>query len=164
MALFIFTKSILSNKPIKIFNKGNMIRDFTYVDDIVEGIVRVLKRPATALLNFDQSKPSPANSIAPYRLFNIGNNNPVKLMDYIYALEKALSMTAIKNYLPMQPGDVPRTNSNTDKLKISDFDINIFRKLSDNFLNFLFVSNIGFKIRTLLFMGDFLIIFFILFL
>ena len=117
MALFIFTKSILSNEPIKIFNKGNMIRDFTYVDDIVEGILRVLKKPATTSQKFDQSKPSPATSIAPYRLFNIGNNNPVKLMDYVFALEEALGRTAVKEFLPMQAGDVPNTSSNTDKLR-----------------------------------------------
>ena len=148
MALFIFTKSILSKKPIKIFNNGNMLRDFTYIDDIVEGIVRVLKKPATASPNFDPSNPSPATSLSPYRLFNIGNNNPVKLLDYILALESAIGIKAIKEFLPMQPGDVAKTNSNTDKLNewvdfvpktsvkegISNF-VNWYRKYYGNELN-----------------------------
>jgi UDP-glucuronate 4-epimerase len=107
MALFLFTKAMLAGEPINIFNHGNMVRDFTFVDDIVEGIVRVVDKPAS---------PDPANSSAPYRVFNIGNNQPTPLMDYIAALEVALGLTATKNYLPMQPGDAPATFANTDAL------------------------------------------------
>ncbi len=116
MALFLFTKAILAGEPIDIFNHGNMVRDFTFVDDIVEGLIRVLDKPATPNPAFDAASPDPATSSAPYRVFNIGNNQPTPLMDYIAALESALGITAIKNYLPMQPGDVPATSANTDEL------------------------------------------------
>ena len=116
MALFLFTKAILAGDPIDIFNHGNMVRDFTFVDDIVEGLIRVLDKPATPNPAFNPANPDPATSSAPYRVFNIGNNQPTPLMDYIAALESALGITAIKNYLPMQPGDVPATSANTDEL------------------------------------------------
>ena len=116
MALFLFTKAILAGEPIDIFNHGNMVRDFTFVDDIVEGLIRVLDKPATPNPAFKPANPDPATSSAPYRVFNIGNNQPTPLMDYIAALESALGITAIKNYLPMQPGDVPATSANTDEL------------------------------------------------
>lgn len=116
MALFLFTKAILAGEPIDIFNHGNMVRDFTFIDDIVEGVVRVLDKPATPNPAFDAAHPDPASSSAPYRVFNIGNNQPTPLLDYIAALEKALGLTAKKNYLPMQPGDVPATSANTDEL------------------------------------------------
>jgi UDP-glucuronate 4-epimerase len=116
MALFLFTKAILAGQPIDIFNHGNMVRDFTYVDDIVEGVIRVADKPATANLAFDPANPDPATSSAPYRVFNIGNNQPTPLMDYILALENSLGMTAKKNFLPMQPGDVPATAANIDEL------------------------------------------------
>ncbi len=116
MALFLFTKAMLAGQPIDIFNHGNMVRDFTYVDDIVEGVIRVADKPATANPTFDPANPDPATSSAPYRVFNIGNNQPTPLMDYIHALEVALGMTAKKNYLPMQPGDVPATAANTVEL------------------------------------------------
>ncbi len=116
MALFLFTKAMLEGQAIDIFNNGNMIRDFTFVDDIVEGVIRVMDRPAEADDSFDSDAPDPASSNAPYRVFNIGNNQPVQLMDYISALEKALGKTAIKNFLPMQPGDVPATAASTDAL------------------------------------------------
>jgi UDP-glucuronate 4-epimerase len=116
MALFLFTKAILAGQPIDIYNHGNMVRDFTYVDDIVEGVIRVADKPATANPGFDPTNPDPATSSAPYRVFNIGNSQPIPLMDYISALETALGMTAKKNYLPMQPGDVPATAANTDEL------------------------------------------------
>ena len=116
MALFLFTKAILAGEPIDIFNHGNMVRDFTFVDDIVEGLIRVLDKPATPNPAFNPANPDPATSSAPYRVFNIGNNQPTPLMDYIAALESALGITAIKNYLPMQPGDVPATSANTDEL------------------------------------------------
>ena len=116
MALFKFTQAILSGKPIDIYNHGEMIRDFTYVDDIVEGIVRVTNKPASPDSDFNTALPNPAISNAPYRIFNIGNNNPVSLMLYINALEESLDLQAQKNYLPMQPGDVPVTSANTEAL------------------------------------------------
>ena len=116
MALFLFTKAILAGQPIDIFNHGNMVRDFTFVDDIVEGVIRVADKPATLNPTFNPANPDPATSSAPYRVFNIGNNQPTPLMDYIQALESALGITANKNFLPMQPGDVPVTAANTDEL------------------------------------------------
>ena len=116
MALFLFTKAILEGRPIDVFNYGNMQRDFTFVDDIVEGVIRVMDRVATADPAYDALRADPATSNAPYRVFNIGNNRPTHLMDYIEALEVALGVKAIKNYLPMQPGDVPATAANTDEL------------------------------------------------
>ena len=116
MALFLFTKAILAGQPIDVFNHGNMVRDFTFVDDIVEGMIRVADKPATPNLAFDPVNPDPATSNAPYRVFNIGNDQPTPLMDYIRALESALGVTAKKNYLPIQPGDVPATAANTDEL------------------------------------------------
>jgi UDP-glucuronate 4-epimerase len=116
MALFLFTKAILAGQPIDIFNHGKMIRDFTFVDDIVEAIVRVADKPATPDFAFDPTKPNLATSSAPYRVFNIGNNQPTPLMEFIQALESALGTIAKKNYLPMQSGDVPATAANTDEL------------------------------------------------
>lgn len=117
MALFLFTKAILDGEPIKVFNEGKMQRDFTYIDDIVEGVVRVLDQPATPNPDWDSAKPDPGTSSAPYRIFNIGNNNPVMLMDYIGAIEDALGMTAEKELLPMQPGDVAATYADIDALE-----------------------------------------------
>ena len=116
MALFLFTRAILEGRPIDVFNHGNMVRDFTYIDDIVEGVVRVLDRPAEANPAFDPAKPDPGTSNAPYRVFNIGNSQPTPLSEYIEALEDALGRKAQRNYLPMQPGDVPATSANTDEL------------------------------------------------
>jgi UDP-glucuronate 4-epimerase len=116
MALFLFAEAILEGKPIDVFNHGQMVRDFTYIDDVVEGVIRVIDKPATSNPAFDAANPDPATSNAPYRVFNIGNNQPTPLMDYITALETALSKTAQKNFLPMQPGDVPATAANTDEL------------------------------------------------
>jgi UDP-glucuronate 4-epimerase len=116
MALCLFTQAMLAGRPIEIFNHGNMVRDFTYVDDIVEGVIRVADKPATPDPAFNSAKPDPATSSAPYRVFNIGNNKPTPLMDYIHALESALGITAKKKYLPMQAGDVPATAANTDEL------------------------------------------------
>ena len=116
MALFLFTKAILADEPIQVFNHGEMVRDFTFVDDIVEGIVRLTEKPAAADPQFDASIPDPAISSVPYRIFNIGNGQPVPLMHYIEALEEALGKTAIKEMLPMQPGDVPVTSADTSKL------------------------------------------------
>jgi len=116
MALFLFAKAIQEGRPIDVFNHGSMVRDFTYIDDIVEGVVRVMDKPATANLGFDPSNPDPASSNAPYRIFNIGNNQPTPLMEYINALERSIGKAAVKNYLPMQMGDVPATAANTDEL------------------------------------------------
>ena len=117
MALFKFTKAILEDLPIEVFNHGKHTRDFTYIDDIVEGIVQTLDNPATCNLGWDSNKPDPATSKAPWRIYNIGNNKPVQLMDYIDALEKALGKKAKINFLPLQPGDVPDTYASTDNLK-----------------------------------------------
>jgi len=106
MALQKFTKAILDDKPIKVFNHGRHLRDFTYIDDIVEGIIRVLEKPATPNLRWDSNNPDPASSSAPFRVYNIGNNNPEELMDYIEALEAALGRVAEKELLPLQQGDV----------------------------------------------------------
>lgn len=116
MALFLFTKAILAGKPIDIFNHGKMIRDFTFIDDIVEGVVRTADKPATANPLYDSSKPDPSSSNAPYRIFNIGNNKPTTLMDYINAIESALGVVSQKNYLPMQAGDVLATAASCDEL------------------------------------------------
>jgi UDP-glucuronate 4-epimerase len=109
MALFLFTKAILEGKPINIFNRGEMSRDFTYIDDIVEGIVRVIDNPPASNNNWTGKVPDPSSSKAPYKIFNIGNSSPVKLMDFIEAIETELGIQARKNLLPMQPGDVPST-------------------------------------------------------
>ena len=116
MALFLFAKAILKGEAIPVFNNGQMIRDFTYIDDIVEGVIRVMDKPATPNADFDASLPDPATSAAPYRVFNIGNSRPVPLMDYISSLEQALGVEAIKEFLPMQPGDVPATSADTREL------------------------------------------------
>jgi UDP-glucuronate 4-epimerase len=117
MALFLFTRAILEGRPIEVFNHGQMVRDFTFVDDIVEGVLRVLDKPATAAATFDPANPDPATSNAPYRVFNIGNSQPTPLMDYIHALERAMGKEAKKNFLPMQPGDVPATSADTSELE-----------------------------------------------
>ena len=116
MALFLFTKAILKGEAIPVFNKGQMIRDFTYIDDIIGGVIRVLDKPASANAIFDPNVPDPATSTAPYRIFNIGNGRPVPLMDYISALEQALGMHVIKEFLPMQAGDVLATSADTSEL------------------------------------------------
>ena len=117
MALFLFTKAILEGKPIQVFNEGNMLRDFTYIDDIVEGVVRVTDQTAAPNAGWDSAAPDPGTSSAPYRLYNIGNNNPVQLLDYIAAIEEALGMKAEKELLPMQPGDVAATYADIDALE-----------------------------------------------
>lgn len=116
MALFLFTKAILAGEPIKVFNNGQMQRDFTYIDDIVEGVIRVMDQPASPNPNWDSAAPDPGTSSAPYRIFNIGNNNPVLLTDFIGAIEKALGKTAERELLPMQPGDVAATYADIDAL------------------------------------------------
>jgi UDP-glucuronate 4-epimerase len=117
MALFKFTKGIIEGTPIDVYNRGLMRRDFTYIDDIVEGVIRVLDKTPESNPNWSGDTPDPSSSIAPYKLYNIGNNNPVELMHYIETLEKALGKTAIKNLLPMQPGDVPATYADVSDLE-----------------------------------------------
>ncbi len=120
MALQKFTRAIMNDEPITVYNFGKHRRDFTYIDDIVEGIIRVLDKPATPNLNWDSNNPDPSSSIAPYSVYNIGNNNPVELMDYIEALESSLGKKAKKELLPLQPGDVPDTYADVDDL-VKDF-------------------------------------------
>lgn len=117
MALFLFAKAILENSPIQIFNNGNMTRDFTYIDDIVESIVRVIDKVALPSSEFNMGSPDPVTSNAPYRIFNVGNSQPTPLMDYIGALEKAIGKEAIKEFLPLQLGDVPNTAADTAALE-----------------------------------------------
>ena len=122
MALFLFTKAILTGEPIKIFNNGNMIRDFTYIDDIVESIFRLLKKPPQKNPDYNYKEQDCNNSWAPYKIFNIGNSQPIQLMDYIHELEISLDIKAEKQYLPMQDGDVQITSADT--------------KLLENWINF----------------------------
>ena len=117
MALFLFTKSILEGKAIKVFNNGNMVRDFTYIDDIIESLMRLIHKPATSNIDFDVKSPSSSSSWAPYRIFNIGNSNPTPLMDFISAIEENLGIKAKKEFLGMQPGDVSATSADTSSLE-----------------------------------------------
>src|SRR5699024_3691812 len=112
MALFLFTKAIVNDEPIDVFNHGNMMRDFTYIDDIVESITRLTKRPAQPNPEWSGTNPEPGSSYAPYKVYNIGNNSPVKLMDFIEAIENKLGKKAKKNFMPLQAGDVPETYAN----------------------------------------------------
>jgi len=116
MALFLFTKAILEGRPIDVFNHGQMERDFTYIDDIADGVVRVLDRPAAPSDEFRSERPDPATSNAPYRVFNIGNHQPVPLLEFIGCIEAALGKTAVKRMLPLQDGDVPATYADTQAL------------------------------------------------
>jgi len=116
MALFLFTKAIIEGQPIKVFNNGEMIRDFTYIDDIVEGLIHLIDKPATPKLDFNALTPESSSSWCPYRILNIGNSNPVPLMEFIKAIEESLGKTAKKEYLPLQEGDVPRTFSDSNIL------------------------------------------------
>ena len=135
MALFKFTKAILEEKPIEVFNHGNHTRDFTYIDDIVEGVIKILDGTATSNGEWNSDKPDPASSKVPWRVYNIGNNNPVKLMTYIDALEKALGKKAIINFLPLQLGDVPDTFANVSNLA-KKFDYKPSTEITDGISNF----------------------------
>lgn len=117
MSPFLFADAILHDRPIRVFNQGDMLRDFTYVDDIVEGVIRCIDRVAEPDTAWDAENPDPAGSPAPYRIYNIGNSEPVRLMDFIAAIEKACGKEAVKEYLPMQPGDVYQTNADTSALQ-----------------------------------------------
>jgi UDP-glucuronate 4-epimerase len=116
MALFLFTKAIIEDRAIDVFNHGNMVRDFTFIDDIAQGVVHVLDRLASADPAYDAANPDPARSNVPYRVFNIGNNDPVKLMSFIEAIEACVGKVASKNFLPLQDGDVPATFADVSEL------------------------------------------------
>ncbi len=116
MALFLFTRAIRAGEPIEVFNQGHHRRDFTYIDDIVEGVLRVTARVAAPNPGWDGENPDPATSLAPFRVYNIGNNRPVELLRYIEVIEECLGRKAVKHLLPMQPGDVPETSANIDDL------------------------------------------------
>jgi UDP-glucuronate 4-epimerase len=116
MALFRFTESILEGRPIQIYNYGKMIRDFTYIDDIIESLVLLLNKPAEPDSNFDKNHPDPGSSWAPYKVFNIGNSQPIQLLDYIKTLEMCIGRSALKDYTPIQPGDVPATSADVSEL------------------------------------------------
>ncbi|MDE3235841.1 MAG: NAD-dependent epimerase [Bacteroidota bacterium] len=117
MALFLFTRAIIEGKPLQVFNHGEMYRDFTYVDDIVTGVMKVMQQPPAAdHVNWDAQHPDPAVSSAPYRIYNIGNNKPVKLLDFVEAIEAELKMKANKTFLPLQPGDVVATHADVSDL------------------------------------------------
>jgi UDP-glucuronate 4-epimerase len=135
MALFLFTEAILNGKPIDVFNEGQMQRDFTYVADIVEGIVRVSDHTAATNPDWSSAEPDPATSQAPYRVYNIGNNQPVELIHMIETLEKCLGKTAEKNLMPMQPGDVPATFADVDDL-VRDVDFKPATSIEDGIASF----------------------------
>ncbi len=136
MALFLFTKAALEDRAIDVFNHGNMLRDFTYIDDIVEGVVRVIDNPAKANASWSGKHPDPSNSSAPYKIYNIGNNNPVRLLDFISAIEKKLGKTIQKNMLPLQAGDVPATYANVDDL-VADLDYKPATSIQQGIDNFI---------------------------
>ncbi|MEN8188324.1 MAG: NAD-dependent epimerase [Thermodesulfobacteriota bacterium] len=135
MALFLFTKAILEGRAIDVFNNGNMERDFTYIDDIVEGVVRVINKIPEPSMEWNSNTPDPATSYCPYRVYNIGNNNKEQLLRYITVLEDILGRKADKNFLPMQPGDVPATYANVDDL-VKDFDYKPATTLEEGIGNF----------------------------
>ena len=136
MALFLFTKAILENKAIDIYNHGNMLRDFTYIDDIIKGIIKVIDNPAKADKNWQAKNPKASSSKAPYKVYNIGNNSPVKLMDFIEAIENKLGKKAKKNFLDLQDGDVPKTYANVDSL-IKDFNYKPNTSIQEGINNFI---------------------------
>ena len=117
MALFKFTDAILNGRPIDLYNNGNMVRDFTYIDDVVEGVSRLIDKPTTANEQFETMLPDGGSSDAPWRVFNVGNGQPTPLMDYVSALEKVLGIKAKKNFMELQPGDVLITSSDTSRLE-----------------------------------------------
>ena len=135
MALFKFTKSILAGEKIEVFNYGNHTRDFTYVDDIVEGVIRVLDNPASPNQEWDSQNPDNSSSSNPWRIYNIGNNNPVQLNKYIEAIEVALGIKAKKELLPLQPGDVPNTYANVEDI-VNDFNYKPKMSVNEGVMNF----------------------------
>jgi UDP-glucuronate 4-epimerase len=145
MALFKFTKAILAGEPIQVFNYGKHQRDFTYIDDIVEGVVRALDRPATSNPQWDGNFPDPSTSPAPWRIYNIGRNQPAELTDYISVLESALGQKAIKEMLPLQSGDVPDTFANVDNL-VEDFDYKPVTMINEGIQKFVDWYRIYYKV------------------
>ena len=135
MALFMFTKSILEGKKISVYNYGKHTRDFTYIDDIVEGVIRVIDRPATPNQNWDGENPNPGSSLAPWRIYNIGNNSPIEILDYIKAIEDSLGIKAEKELLPLQPGDVPDTYADVNDL-IEEFNYKPSMSIKEGVKNF----------------------------
>lgn len=135
MALFLFTKAILEGKPINVFNHGKMRRDFTYIDDIVEGVARVTERTAQPNTEWSGARPDPSSSSAPYRLYNIGNNNVEELTRYIAVLEDCLGKKAVKNFMPLQPGDVPATYADVDDL-VQDVDFKPNTRIEEGIAKF----------------------------
>lgn len=135
MALFLFTKAIMDNKPIKVFNNGNMQRDFTYIDDIIEGVIRVMKKIPEADPKWTSDSPNPSSSCVPYKLYNIGNNQPVALMDFVHAVEDAIGKKAVIDYLPLQPGDVPATYADVGDL-IADLGFKPSTSIKEGVKNF----------------------------
>ena len=136
MALFSFTKAILAGEKIQVFNYGNHRRDFTYIDDIVEGVIRILRKTPISNLGWDSDSPDPGSSKAPWRVYNIGNNKPVELLDYIKAIEDSLKIKAEKELLPLQPGDVPDTFADVTEL-INDFDFKPKTSVEQGVRNFI---------------------------
>ena len=136
MALFLFTKAILEGKPIDVYNHGKMQRDFTYIDDIVEGVVRIITRIPDSNLQWSGNAPDPGSSYTRYKIYNIGNNNPVQLIEFITHIEKALGKSAIKNYMDIQPGDVPATYADIDDL-INDVGFKPSTPLSEGIQKFI---------------------------
>ena len=135
MALFLFTKAIIEGKPIKVFNNGNMKRDFTYVDDIVDGIIKVIDNPVKGNSSWDSLQPDSSSSTAPYKIYNIGNGNPVNLMEFVTEIEKNLNKNAIKDFMPMQDGDVVETWANIDDLQ-KDFNYKPKTSIKEGVKNF----------------------------
>jgi len=146
MALFLFTKSMLKGDPINVFNYGNHRRDFTYIDDIVEGVVKVIDKIATPNDKWNSNNPDSGTSSAPWRLYNIGNNNPVQLMEYINALENSLGLKAEMNLLPLQDGDVPDTYADVDDL-VKDFNYKPSMSVQEGVKNFVEWYKNFYKIR-----------------
>jgi len=134
--LFLFTKAILDGEPINVFNNGKMRRDFTYVADIAEGVNRVIHNIAKTNTAWNGAKPDPGTSVAPYRVYNIGNNNPIELMDFIGAIEQKLGKIAVKNYMPLQAGDVPATYADVQDL-INDMDYKPNTSVKEGIDNFI---------------------------
>lgn len=135
MALFKFTKAIINDETIDVYNHGNMLRDFTYVDDIVEAITRLVNKPAKPNPDWSGDNPDPSSSYAPYKIYNIGNNSPFKLMEFIEAIENKTGKTAIKNFMDLQPGDVPETYANVEDL-FRDIDFKPATDIQDGVNNF----------------------------
>ena len=135
MAYFLFTNAILKGETIKVFNHGKMMRDFTYIDDIIEGVIRVIDNPPSGNKNWNPEQPDPSTSPAPFKIYNIGNNKPVKLMDFIEAIEKSLGKKAEKNMMPIQAGDVEATYANVDDL-VANLDYKPNTSISTGIHNF----------------------------